>query len=37
MQREATSRAVDLYLSYFRLTLVFAELVAPKKKPKPKK
>lgn len=37
LQREATSRAVDLYLSYFRLTLVFAELVTPRKKPKPKK
>ncbi|MFO0609059.1 MAG: hypothetical protein U0324_38185 [Polyangiales bacterium] len=37
IQLRATTRAVDLYLSYFRLTLTYAELVAPRKKPKPKK
>jgi hypothetical protein len=37
LQLRATTRAVDLYLSYFRLTLVFAELIIPRKKPKPKR
>jgi hypothetical protein len=37
IQLRATTRAVDLYLSYFRLTLTFAELVVPRKKPKPRK
>jgi len=34
LQRQATIRAVDLYLSYFRLTLVLTELFVPRKKPK---
>ncbi len=34
VQLVATVRAVDLYLSYFRLTLVFAQLLGPRRKPK---
>ncbi len=36
VQRVATTHAVDLYLSFFRLTLIFTQLLRGKKKKKPK-